>query len=92
MFYPHGNLIFGTDFEGEDYKLAKTNGNDNELLKILIEKWDSRKFTPLFVSEGETAQKKNTIIRSPYLSSVYNTVLPNLGETIAIFGWSMQKL
>lgn len=93
VFYPHGNLALATDILGRERKLSNpklSNPNENErLLDTIIAKWESGEYSPLFVSEGNSQQKRNAIRRSVYLSNVYDKVLRNLGSKIAVFGWSM---
>jgi hypothetical protein len=88
VFYPHGNLALATNILGRETKLS--NPNEKELLlDTIIDEWESGKYSPLFVSEGNPKQKLNAIRRSVYLSTVYDTVLSSLGSKIAVFGWSM---
>lgn len=98
VFYPHGNLALATDILGRETKLSNpklsnpkpSNPNENErLLDTIIDEWESGKYSPLFVSEGNSQQKIKAIRRSVYLSNVYDKVLRNLGSKIAVFGWSM---
>lgn len=86
VFYPHGNLALAVAVRGEECKLF---GNKGKLLDALFERWQSGEFSPLFVSEGTSEQKRRAIERSRYLSEVYTNVLPDLGESVAIYGWSM---
>jgi len=86
VFYPHGSLVLLTDKNNEELKIKRTN-NDN-LLDEIANKW-SGNYVPLFVSEGDSAQKEKAIKRSSYLNFIYENVLNNLGENIIIYGWSM---
>jgi len=88
VFYPHGNLALATDVLGRETKLSNPN-EKQQLLNTIISKWESGKYSPLFVSEGNSKQKRNAIRRSVYLSTVYDEVLQSLGSKIAVFGWSM---
>ncbi len=90
VFYPHGNLIFGRDIDGIEYKIHA--GDMNNLLNTIIQAWISEDLVPVFVSEGNSEQKKKTIGRSPYLSTVYNQVIPNIGDKIVIYGWTMSEV
>ena len=45
-------------------------------------------YTPLFITEGNTEQKRLAIGRSDYLNVVYNKVIPDLGKSLAIYGWA----
>ncbi|MBD1865113.1 MULTISPECIES: DUF4917 family protein [Trichocoleus] len=86
VFYPHGNLSLVTNIFGEEIKVKS---NKRQLLETIISKWERGSHTPLFVSEGNSEQKASAIQRSPYLRTVYQEVLRNLGSNIAIYGWSM---
>ncbi len=85
-FYPHGNLAIVKDNYGEDIKVIASA----RLLSTIVNKWNTG-FSPLFVSEGTSLQKLATIRESSYLSRVYNSVLPNIGETLVIYGTSFQR-
>lgn len=87
VFYPHGNLALATDLEGREKKL--TASAFSGLLETVSLKWNSGKYSPLFVSEGTSKQKVSAISRSPYLKTIQDSVLPKLGKRIAIFGWSL---
>jgi hypothetical protein len=95
VWYPHGTFFLNASLKGESE--SKTNRiPPNDLLDTVIEKWESKKTIPLFVSEGESKLKKQAIRRSDYLSIVYNEMLPNLvkhpkehDESLLIYGWSM---
>ncbi len=87
VFYPHGNLILGRDINGVEYKI---NADDiSDLIEAIIQKWSGEELAPVFVSEGTSEQKKITIDRSPYLSTVFNEVIPKIGEKVVIYGWAM---
>jgi hypothetical protein len=88
VFYPHGNLSLATGPYDTEHKNS-CGKNNSSLLSTIIEKWNSAQYVPLFVSEGLTEQKKRAIQRSTYLQTVYEEVLPELGEHIAIYGWSI---
>jgi hypothetical protein len=85
-FYPHGNLAIVRDNYGEDTKVIA----GAKLLSSIVRKWNTG-FSPLFVSEGTSLQKLASIRVSSYLSRVYNSVLPNVGETLVIYGTSFQR-
>lgn len=88
VFYPHGNLALATESTtGNETKVAK--GSNINLLASITKTWEERDAIPLFVSEGESRQKLRAIMRSPYLSTVYNSVLPNTGSTLVIYGSSL---
>ena len=87
VFYPHGNLALGADLMGVEVKISADEfGN---LLDRVVEEWQGGRLGPVVVSEGTSAQKLRAIRRSPYLLTVYEEVLPELGESVAILGWSM---
>jgi hypothetical protein len=88
VFYPHGNLVLATDLFGDEHKIAR--GEPEDLLDKVVHKWESGDYAPLFVSEGTSEQKLQAINRSPYLMSVYKSVLGDLGSRVVIFGWSMR--
>jgi hypothetical protein len=87
VFYPHGNLTLAVTVRGEECKLF--GNNKGRLLDALFERWQSGEFSPLFVSEGTSEQKRRAIERSQYLREVHTNVLPDLGASVAIYGWSM---
>jgi hypothetical protein len=95
-FYPHGNLALATDLNGEERKLKVPKVPFGmgvqlvlrDLLSEVMKQWQEGAVTPLFVSEGVSAQKIAAINRSAYLRSVFDSVLPKLGESVAIYGWS----
>jgi len=88
VFYPHGSLFLATDKFGADIKLAKASDTKN-ILNRVVECWESGKFIPLFVSEGESIQKIQSIGNSFYQSTILYDVLPNCGEDVVIYGWSL---
>lgn len=89
VFYPHGNLALAIDLNGRETKL--TASVSSNLLETVTSKWGSGKYTPLFVSEGTNGQKVAGINGSHYLKMVHDSVLPTLGERVAIFGWSFSE-
>jgi hypothetical protein len=88
VFYPHGNLALTTAIGGAESKVSRY-GQFEDLRESILSAWSSGSHFPLFVSEGETRQKELAILRSPYLSTVYHDVLPSLGVSCAVFGWSV---
>lgn len=100
VFYPHGNLVLATDifgdtkkimrdgrfieFDGELYKVA-----DSDLMEAIVRAWKAENHVPLFVSEGDNKEKQRAIQRNGYLNTVYETVLSDQHETLAIYGWSI---
>ncbi len=51
---------------------------------------ETDKVSPLFVSEGNRDQKLTAIRRNMYLGTVYDSVLPLIGESLVIYGSSLQ--
>lgn len=88
VFYPHGNMILAINRFGEEIKLKLEEDGFLSLRDKVLRCWETGEVIPLFVSEGTTDQKERSIRRSVYLSTVYHEVLPNLGKSIVIFGWS----
>jgi Fe-S cluster biosynthesis and repair protein YggX len=88
VFYPHGNLVLATGLLGGTIKIARQDVNEYLIDRILAQ-WKSGKVNPLFVSEGESSQKVEAILRNSYLSTVYNSVLCENKDSIAIYGWSV---
>ena len=87
VFYPHGNLILARGYVENEIKLQT---GQNGLLETILEHWQSERVVPLFVSEGTSGQKIQSIHNSYYLSTVYHEVLPMVGRrrgTLVIFGW-----
>lgn len=89
VFYPHGNLIIGRDINGIEYKIHAKNISN--LIETIIHEWTKEELAPVFVSEGTSEQKKVTIDRSRYLSTVFNEVIPKIGEKVVIYGWAMTE-
>lgn len=89
IFYPHGNLIIGRHIEGGDFKICRRQQR-RDLLNTITSIWREENIVPVFVSEGSKEQKKKTILQSPYLDFINNYFLRNIGETVVIYGWSME--
>lgn len=87
VFYPHGNLALGADLAGVESKIH--SGEWSSLLDTIILRWEREEVAPVFVSEGLSEQKQRSISRSPYLSTVLEEALPDIGDAVTIFGWSM---
>ena len=87
VFYPHGGLFLASRPDGAEYKVKATDTAN--LLDEIVKTWEPDSGSPLFVAEGNSKQKMAAISRSPYLSTVYYDVLPNLGPNVAIYGWSL---
>lgn len=87
VFYPHGNLCLITDSKEGDYKITR----QLTLLDTIVNEWRQNSKVPLFVSEGDSKQKLTAIRRSSYLSTVFNSVIPSLTGSLAIYGWSLDS-
>ncbi|MCK4391808.1 DUF4917 family protein [Candidatus Bipolaricaulota bacterium] len=87
--YPHGNLALAADLRGGEFKISTTSGN--RLLDTVFDDWRTGERTPVFVSEGTSEQKRAAIRRSPYLSTVYEEILLDLGESVVVIGWSISE-
>jgi len=87
IFYPHGNLVLGRDINDIECKIHAEDRKD--LLDTIIGKWVAGGLAPVFVSEGDCNQKLRTIQRSPYMSTVLRQVMPKVGGSFVIYGWSM---
>lgn len=86
VFFPHGNVVLGSDLLGSEVKVA-TDPSSN-LLDTIAARWEEGVVTPLFVSEGTSSRKLSSILASPYLSSVLREVLPTIGQTVVVHGSS----
>ena len=85
VFYPHGSLVFARNIVEYELKLMSRAGND--LLRSILDGWESEVYIPLFVSEGTSKQKISAIHNSHYLNTIYREVLPSLSGSLVIFGW-----
>lgn len=85
-FYPHGNLALARGKNDEEYKIA-SNGGD--LLSAVLDEWQVGSGVPLFVCEGTSEHKVKAIAGSEYLQRVAREVLPAIGPSLVIYGWSM---
>jgi len=86
VFYPHGNLALAVNLDNREEKIKASS---TDLLETVLSAWKAESHSPLFVSEGMSKQKQHSIGGSPYLATVYNSVFPDIGDRIVIFGWSM---
>lgn len=85
VFYPHGNLaLYRNRMEGEGKIAAEA---ENNLLETILNKWQNGECVPLFVSEGTSSQKVNSILGSNYLRTVLRSVIPGLDESLVVYGW-----
>ena len=91
VFYPHGSLAVARDYLGDETKLAVGAGAAGDLLGTITRRWASGHYVPVFVSEGTSKQKVAAIRRSHYLTNVYEEVLPSLGESLVVYGWSFDE-
>jgi hypothetical protein len=86
VFYPHGSLMLCRNKVESEFKIS---GNGFSLLDAILRTWENGLVVPLFVSEGISQQKINSIQSSNYLNIVYREVLTNLEETLVIYGWGL---
>jgi hypothetical protein len=87
VFYPHGNLALARNIVDREVKLS--NGSGMDLLSSIFCDWTSGDYIPLFVSEGTSDQKIHSIQNSHYLHTIYREVLPDLGDSLVIYGWGL---
>lgn len=87
VFYPHGNLLLTSSPTEGDRKVIRTDDFER-LLERILQAWEAGDGFPLFVSEGEWRQKLRAVQRSGYLSTVYSSIMSDLGDTITIYGWA----
>lgn len=88
-FYQHGNLCIFRFANGIERKVKRKYNSD--LLEIIAENWTDQKI-PLFVAEGTSDKKIDSIRSSRYLSKVYYEILPeflNDGKDLVIYGWGI---
>lgn len=88
VFYPHGSVAIARDDLGRETKLS---AGATDLLNAIAATWNTGNTVPVFVSEGASADKVAAIRRSRYLSSVYDDVLPKLGDGLVVYGWSFDE-
>ena len=91
VFYPHGSLSVARDYIGDEAKIAASTGATGDLLEAITRKWSSGHYVPVFVSEGTSKEKVAAIRRSHYLTNVYEEVLPAIGESLVVYGWSFDE-
>ena len=84
VFYPHGSLFLAKDRFGRETKISASLTG---LIENITSSWISGDYVPIFVSEGTSEQKVNSIRRSRYLSAVLDDVLPALGANVVVYGW-----
>jgi hypothetical protein len=88
VFYPHGSLLFATHPREGEIKIS-VGASAYNLVERIVSVWADENALPMFVSEGESAQKSASIARHGYLSTVYNDVMTDIGPSVAIYGWGM---
>ncbi|MCW4152770.1 DUF4917 family protein [Halomonas sp. 18H] len=89
VFYPHGHLALASNLMGGEEKISASELNN--LLSSIVDAWNSGDYSPIFVSEGSSRQKVNSIGRSRYLNTVYTEALPERKRTLTIYGWGVGK-
>jgi hypothetical protein len=92
IFYPHGNLTFirliQDQFREIDLKVCSP---DEDHLEAIFRTWKNEKYEPVFISEGDHERKKNSILQSEYLRTIYNCGFEEIGQQLAIYGWSISE-
>lgn len=86
VFYPHGSLALSRNNVEEEFKIHAGGAG---LLEAILREWRSERVVPLFVSEGTSGQKINSIRSSYYLSTVYREVLKAKRTSLTLFGWGL---
>lgn len=86
FFYPHGNLSLARDCFDLEHKVDAAGAT---LLSTICANWASGQYTPVFVSEGTSVQKREAIGASNYLSEVYFNAIPDVGSSLVIYGWRL---
>lgn len=89
--YQHGNLSIFRDTKNTETKVQR--GDFEDLLEVITSQWEDNKI-PLFVAEGTGTKKLESIKSSPYLSTIFYEVLPDLitqKANLVIYGWSLGK-
>jgi hypothetical protein len=87
-FYPHGNLVLARTAFATERKIAVVGSAD--LLEAILVRWEGAgQPSPIFVCEGTSEHKKSSIASSDYLRTVFREVIPQLGESLVVYGWSM---
>lgn len=90
LYYPHGNIVLCVDSNGEEQKIRCAEANS--LLQKILSLWGSEHpLYPLFICEGSSTEKLNSIHRNYYLRYVYNNILPDLPNNIICYGWSLSE-
>ena len=87
FFYPHGNLVLARQEPSIEGKVSVRFANN--LLQEIFERWESETQVPIFICEGTSEHKLKAIHDSNYLQVVYREVIPSIGESLVVYGWSM---
>ena len=90
VFFPHGGLQFAQGIKGIGRKLSVSN-QSVDLLTHIANSWEQESVYPLLITEGDSKKKMDSIQSNRYLSTVYNKILPICGETLVIYGWSIDE-
>lgn len=88
-FYPHGNLVLARAPSEVTRKLKVSPYSD--LLEEILSKWESGSAVPVFVCEGTSEHKRPAIESDPYLQRVFREVIPAMGNSLVIYGWSLSE-
>ncbi|WP_447530651.1 DUF4917 family protein [Legionella pneumophila] len=92
VFYPHGNLTLARlkneAFHEIDLKICS---NDYWHLNAIFNIWNQGKLEPVFISEGDSVEKKKRIEESEYLRTIYNKGFREIGSSLVIYGWSISE-
>ena len=89
FFYPHGNLALARNIDDEETKISL--GGFPDLLTRVLDVWQTGRRIPLFVCEGTSAHKVKSIKGSSYLRRVNKEVVPNIGDSLVIYGWGLAE-
>ena len=87
--YQHGSLSIFRDAKNTETKVQR--GDFEGLLEVITSQWEDNKI-PLFVAEGTGTKKLESIKSSPYLSTIFYEVLPDLitqKANLVIYGWRL---
>ncbi|MBE9572670.1 MAG: DUF4917 family protein [Proteobacteria bacterium] len=86
FFYPHGNLVLAR--RKREYESKIVTGDNANLLEAIFKRWEAGNNVPIFICEGTSEHKKGAIRCTEYLERVYREVMPVLGESLVVYGWS----
>ncbi|MCE3028593.1 DUF4917 family protein [Salinicola sp. DM10] len=85
VFYPHGCLSLVKGNSGLDIKISVRN--ELNLLDEITNRWNDAGLIPVFVSEGRSEEKLESIRSSQYLSTVYFEALTQPCDSLTVYGW-----